>query len=288
MVDPWAAAEQAGPRPVAEPESREGYGSTAYLSRRYGSSAGANHSTVVPPSPDGGEALPIFDAIESNWFRRRSGGPTAAEPETGPMPRMGAAAGTGAPAPAPAATPQVAPEPSTRESAAPEPQPEDEWRSDADRGWKAARSAAEPIAGGLTSSGLPKRVPKANLVPGTVPQPENVRQIPARSADRVRSGSQACSGVSAKGASGAPANSRTRRSEHVSSATAAGQRPACRVRARAPGTRGGRRSRMGHELASSALPGHTFPIKSLSKNTWLTGGPCLGGPREGRDGQESR
>nr|WP_246421966.1 nitrate- and nitrite sensing domain-containing protein [Nocardiopsis mwathae] len=187
VVDPWAAAEQAGPRPVAEPESREGYGSTAYLSRRYGSSAGANHSTVVPPSPDGGEALPIFDAIESNWFRRRSGGPTAAEPETGPMPRMGAAAGTGAPAPAPAATPQVAPEPSTRESAAPEPQPEDEWRSDADRGWKAARSAAEPIAGGLTSSGLPKRVPKANLVPGTVPQPENVRQIPARSADRVRS-----------------------------------------------------------------------------------------------------
>lgn len=64
--------------------------------------------------------------------------------------------------------------------------PEDEWRSDADRGWQAARSAAEPIAGGLTSSGLPKRVPKANLVPGTAPAPEHVKQVPTRSADRVR------------------------------------------------------------------------------------------------------
>ncbi|GAA2043365.1 nitrate- and nitrite sensing domain-containing protein [Nocardiopsis rhodophaea] len=187
VVDPWARGpEQAAPHPVADPDSREGYGSTAYLSRRYGN-GGAGHSTVVPPSPDGGgEALPIFDAIESNWFRRRSGGPTAAEPETGPMPRMDEAGSPVADGAAAAATPQATPESSAPQAAAPEQQPEDEWRSDADRGWKAARSAAEPMAGGLTSSGLPKRVPKANLVPGTVPQPDNVRQIPSRSADRVR------------------------------------------------------------------------------------------------------
>ena len=77
-----------------------------------------------------------------------------------------------------------------REAAAQQPDPnprsEQEWNSAADRGWKAARTAAEPLAGGLTTSGLPKRVPKANLVPGTAPKPENFKQMPTRSADRVR------------------------------------------------------------------------------------------------------
>jgi hypothetical protein len=68
----------------------------------------------------------------------------------------------------------------------PNPRSEQEWNSAADRGWKAARTAAEPLAGGLTTSGLPKRVPKANLVPGTAPKPENFKQMPTRSADRVR------------------------------------------------------------------------------------------------------
>ena len=184
--EPSGPAEQ---RP-AEPEPREGYGSTAYLSRRYGRGQAPGQNTVVPPSPESGsEALPIFDAIESNWFKRRTSGP-----ETGPIPAEPA------PQPAPAA-PQAPPAAPAAPQAPAPPQPpaaprqngdarpgrsEDGWRSDADRGWKAARSAAEPIAGGLTESGLPKRVPKANLVPGTAPQPENFRQMPSRSADRVR------------------------------------------------------------------------------------------------------
>ncbi|WP_067965561.1 sensor histidine kinase [Nocardiopsis trehalosi] len=202
-TDVWGAARPSaddGRQRPADPDPREGYGSTAYLSRRYGGGAGQN--TVVPPSPeDSSEALPIFDAIESNWFRRRTGGPVS-EPESGPIPRVngnGAAAPRAArPAPGtharaedarPAAPGGVdrGAERGTAPAAPARPaRTEDEWRSDADRGWKAARSAAEPIAGGLTSSGLPKRVPKANLVPGTAPQPENVRQIPTRSADRVR------------------------------------------------------------------------------------------------------
>ncbi|MFD6099974.1 nitrate- and nitrite sensing domain-containing protein, partial [Nocardiopsis flavescens] len=76
----WRAGNGAG-------EGREGYGSTAYLSRRYGAAQGPAGNTVVPPSPGGEEndSLPIFDAIESNWFRRRSGGPTVDTTETGPM-----------------------------------------------------------------------------------------------------------------------------------------------------------------------------------------------------------
>jgi hypothetical protein len=42
------------------------------------------------------------------------------------------------------------------------------WTSPADEGWRAAEAAHVPTSGGVTLSGLPKRVPRANLVPGTV------------------------------------------------------------------------------------------------------------------------
>ncbi|GIH27223.1 hypothetical protein Aph01nite_55330 [Acrocarpospora phusangensis] len=78
------------------------------------------------------EFLPIFAAVESDWFRRST--PSAEEPD-------GDAEGGQA------------------ESRV--------WSSPADAGWQAAKAAAEPALGGVTSSGLPKRVPKANLVPGS-------------------------------------------------------------------------------------------------------------------------
>ncbi|HJZ27721.1 MAG TPA: hypothetical protein VJ370_15700, partial [Streptosporangiaceae bacterium] len=37
-----------------------------------------------------------------------------------------------------------------------------------DEGWRAARALAAPSAGDTTQAGLPKRVPRANLVPGSV------------------------------------------------------------------------------------------------------------------------
>jgi signal transduction histidine kinase len=64
------------------------------------------------------------------------------------------------------------------------------WSSPGDEGWKAAQAAAKPVAAGLTQKGLPKRVPRSNLVPGSAggsgaakaaPPP-----IPPRSADAVR------------------------------------------------------------------------------------------------------
>ena len=50
--------------------------------------------------------------------------------------------------------------------------PEDEaedlgWASVADTGWQAAEKAAQPAVGLETQSGLPRRVPQANLVPGS-------------------------------------------------------------------------------------------------------------------------
>ncbi|GAA4595381.1 hypothetical protein GCM10023194_64690 [Planotetraspora phitsanulokensis] len=68
------------------------------------------------------------------------------------------------------------------------------WSSPADAGWQAAKAASEPALGGVTASGLPKRVPKANLVPGsaTGSAPESAvapvtSPPPALSPDRVRS-----------------------------------------------------------------------------------------------------
>jgi signal transduction histidine kinase len=45
---------------------------------------------------------------------------------------------------------------------------ENSWHSSADDGWSAAAAAAEPVDGGTTAGGLPRRVPLAQLVPGSV------------------------------------------------------------------------------------------------------------------------
>jgi hypothetical protein len=42
------------------------------------------------------------------------------------------------------------------------------WPSPADEGWQAAEVAQAPVSSGTTRAGLPRRVPKANLVPGGV------------------------------------------------------------------------------------------------------------------------
>ncbi|MFF2331088.1 MULTISPECIES: nitrate- and nitrite sensing domain-containing protein [unclassified Streptomyces] len=46
----------------------------------------------------------------------------------------------------------------------------DGWRSANDERWDRAEKLREPKAGGVTTSGLPRRVPKANLVEGTAEQ----------------------------------------------------------------------------------------------------------------------
>jgi len=61
---------------------------------------------------------------------------------------------------------------------------EDHWRTRADEGWQRAMAAAEPPDAGTTRSGLPKRVPQAQLVPGGVEG--GARNQKRRSPDEVR------------------------------------------------------------------------------------------------------
>ena len=114
---------------------------------------------VVPPAaPMGqGNRLPIFESVESDWFRR---GRHSAD-----RPNGNAAA-------------------SATASAAPESTPS--WTSASDDGWRAAEAVSKPASGGVTLSGLPKRVPKANLVPGTVGGNAQAAPAPARSAAITR------------------------------------------------------------------------------------------------------
>jgi hypothetical protein len=117
---------------------------------------GGNGGVVVPPPASLGEEhrLPIFEAVESDWFRR----------------------GRHAVSPTPSGTePEEEPTTST-------------WTSPADEGWRAAQVVSAPTSGGLTSAGLPKRVPKANLVPGAAGSADQAPAAPApvRSAAATR------------------------------------------------------------------------------------------------------
>ena len=71
---------------------------------------------------------PIFEAMQSEWFQRR---------RTGSMNRS-------------------------------EPSPPREWSSPGDEGWRAAEAIRAPATGGETGTGLPKRVPGSNRIPGSV------------------------------------------------------------------------------------------------------------------------
>ncbi|MFD4629779.1 nitrate- and nitrite sensing domain-containing protein [Streptomyces sp. NPDC058284] len=62
----------------------------------------------------------------------------------------------------------------------------DDWRSSNDERWQRAERLKEPKAGGITPSGLPRRVPKANLVEGTAEQtPQGGPQV-SRDPEEVR------------------------------------------------------------------------------------------------------
>ena len=63
---------------------------------------------------------------------------------------------------------------------------DDDWRSANDERWQRAEQLRQPRAGGVTSSGLPRRVPKANLVEGTAEQtPQGGPQV-SRAPEDVR------------------------------------------------------------------------------------------------------
>ncbi len=129
---------------------------------------------VSPLESDEDEYLPIFASVESGWFRRadlagESGDQTGREGKPVDKP-VNESANESAAASEPAA-PQMG-----------------GWSSPADAGWQAAQAASAPASGGVTASGLPRRVPKANLVPGSAASAAGPAPSPAPtlSPDRVR------------------------------------------------------------------------------------------------------
>ena len=106
-----------------------------------------NGEVIVPPAESLGEEnrLPIFEAVESDWFRHGRNALGWSDDAV---------------------------------------DSDDTWVSPADEGWRAAEIVPEPSSAGLTPAGLPKRVPQANLVPGSAASSQP--QGPARSAAATR------------------------------------------------------------------------------------------------------
>ncbi|SMD22532.1 nitrate- and nitrite sensing domain-containing protein [Lentzea albidocapillata] len=96
--------------------------------------------------------------------------------------------------PAPAEQERVVdPEPVVEETPAAAPTSESAWQSPADEGWHAAQALLNKTPETKTTAGLPKRTPKAQLVPGSAaPKPQSLSQtaqrppLPPRTADAVR------------------------------------------------------------------------------------------------------
>ncbi|MET8384015.1 nitrate- and nitrite sensing domain-containing protein [Streptosporangium canum] len=150
---------------------------------------------VSPLESEQEEFLPIFASIESAWFRRAentgehavaAGEPArhTGSPLTDPLGSGIEEAPTppdGLPAHEPVREPVHEPvrEPlEVREAGG--------WQTPADAGWQAAQAASDPTLGGITSAGLPKRTPRANLVPGAAASVPST-PMPSLSPERVRS-----------------------------------------------------------------------------------------------------
>ncbi|MFF3291079.1 nitrate- and nitrite sensing domain-containing protein [Streptomyces sp. NPDC003023] len=134
---------------------------------------------ALPPAGPGDGRTPLYDTLETNWFRGTQGGGQSsdrpAEPPQAPAGRPAQPMPQRTPVPNPA-TPPVAPQASGA------------WRSSPnDELVRQAERVKRPAAGGVTTSGLPRRVPRANLVAGTA-QEQNHQAGPqvSRAPDEVR------------------------------------------------------------------------------------------------------
>ncbi|MET7618661.1 nitrate- and nitrite sensing domain-containing protein [Streptomyces sp. NPDC005408] len=173
------------PAPTQAPRPRGGQDNAGFRAPRPANALPPQpQPEALPPAGPGDGRTPLYDTLETNWFhgtqggqpdRQQPQGPSAGVPQqpaerpVPPMPQR-------APAPTPA-TPGNAPNAS---GAAWRTSPNDELVRQAER-------VRKPAAGGVTTSGLPRRVPRANLVPGTA-QEQNHQAGPqvSRAPDDVR------------------------------------------------------------------------------------------------------
>ncbi|WP_424529659.1 nitrate- and nitrite sensing domain-containing protein [Sphaerisporangium viridialbum] len=172
--------------PATGPAAADPFAPPAPMGRRaetWGTEEAEDSPTGNHESPleRGDEYLPIFASVESAWFRRPDAREIAADGMPGPAGPQGPATASGPGRHAESAS--QAPEPARGTSGT------GAWGSTADSGWQAAGAVVDPSLGGITASGLPKRTPKANLVPGSV-APSTPAAAPAPrpdvSAEQVR------------------------------------------------------------------------------------------------------
>ncbi|MFD8529270.1 nitrate- and nitrite sensing domain-containing protein [Streptosporangium canum] len=154
---------------------------------------------VSPLESEQEEFLPIFASIESAWFRRAENtgehavaageaarhtgspltDPLGSEIEEAPTPPDGLPVHEPVHEPVRELVHEPVGEPvEVREAGG--------WQTPADAGWQAAQAASDPTLGGITSAGLPKRTPRANLVPGAAASVPST-PMPSLSPERVRS-----------------------------------------------------------------------------------------------------
>ncbi|MDF3289235.1 sensor histidine kinase [Streptomyces silvisoli] len=176
-------APQPQQRPAAEPPAYEATGEFPAVTdaprgprqrRAEAQLPPAAEPMALPPADSPGDGRsPIFESLESDWFRQQdehdvpaAGGPAAPQRQQPPL--------TGGPQP-------------SRVQGAPSAETTQEWQpSPNDERWRRAEQVREPAAGGITSSGLPRRVPRANLVPGTAEQTQHTGPQVSRAPDDVR------------------------------------------------------------------------------------------------------
>ncbi|MCX4541082.1 sensor histidine kinase [Streptomyces sp. NBC_01565] len=152
----------------------------------------AHQPEALPPAQGPGEARsPIFDTLESNWFREEGAEqqPPAQAPAVPQQPRPqhqipGAPQRIQQPLPTRGMELPAESAPATTGST-----PTVSWRSSPnDELMRQAERVRQPAAGGITTSGLPRRVPRANLVAGTAQQQADAQPGPqvSRAPDDVR------------------------------------------------------------------------------------------------------
>ncbi|MFD8982644.1 nitrate- and nitrite sensing domain-containing protein [Streptomyces sp. NPDC059564] len=153
----------------------------------------AHQPEALPPAPSHGTGevrSPIFDSLESNWFHQEAQQSSGQAPAVPQQPQQSAPQQSATPAAPQQQLPQrgqeLAAEPATAVTGS---TPTVSWRSSPnDELGRQAERVRQPAAGGITTSGLPRRVPRANLVAGTAQQQAEAQAGPqvSRAPDDVR------------------------------------------------------------------------------------------------------
>ncbi|MFP8906976.1 hypothetical protein ACLIYN_22260, partial [Streptomyces atacamensis] len=188
---PQETGQYPAPQAPQGPQASQGPQDTGqYAVPRQGASTARESSAYElpgssPAATGSDERTPIFESMESSWFSARQAAQQAP-----------ATASSGE-SPSPGASGPAAPQRSER-PARPAPQRQSTGGSgDAGAGWqetpnderwRRAEQLRQPAAGGVTTSGLPRRVPRANLVAGTAQQRPSTPTGPqvSRAPDDVR------------------------------------------------------------------------------------------------------